>query len=204
MPKPDRISDILLNKIRIERRFLLMPYYTWWFEYNRLEIIEPLTGSIPHVHWSEWESFVRHASEDLLKEIDRHDKLAEELRRACEGLQRAIEVSSELRGLYQRVVTPEFLAELGTAESELFGARWPNSVFPYLAQLIVNQTPPDCSPLYTIRPLWIRVGTEFLRLRQHPAFAEKTQWCQKIVEGLLISIERLEATLTQKTEAELS
>ena len=196
MPVLDHISDILLNKIRIERRFLLMPYYTWWFEYCRLEIIEQLTGAIPRASWSEWEAFIHHASDDLLKTINQHDELVEELRDACAQLQERLEVSDELRECYHRFVTPDLLAELKTTESQLFGARWPDAVFPYLAQLIVNQTPSDCSPLYTIRPLWIHVGEEFLGLREHPRFADNIKRVDSAAATIVNVIDRLDHLLS--------
>ena len=201
MPQPDHISDILLNKIRIERRFLLMPYYTWWFEYGRLEIIEPLTGSIPRARWSDWESFVHHASDDLLKTISDHDEFVEELRGGCARLQERLEVSDGLQSCYHRLVTPDLLGRLNMTESELFGARWPESVIPYLAQLIVNRTPPHCSPLYTIRPLWMRVGGEFLELRKHPPFVDMVEECDIAATKTLQTIDRLDAMLSRTRKA---
>ena len=164
------VLDLLLEKVHTERRFLEMAYYTWWFEYHALEVFEPINGFIPRSMWSEWERFVSDGSPELIEAVEDHDVAVENLRLACSALQTQLESSDELRRLYERLFSPEVLAELDVNLKELFGARTTEHHLEYLAQLIVNGTPSDCSPLYTIRPLWIRYGDEFLALRDAEPF----------------------------------
>lgn len=165
-----------------------MPYYTWWFEYNALEIFEPLNGIAPQSMWSLWTAFLDRAPEELIAAIEEHDERVEELRQACAALQRGLEESGELKNLYERFTSDGVLAELQTDLKTLLGARFEGNHCSYLAQLIVNSTPADCSPLYTIRPLWMRYGAEFLALRETEAFRD-------LVRAQLTAAERLNGTI---------
>ena len=197
MPKRNRITDLLPTRLATEERFLGMPYFTWWFEYGRLELFEPLTGLIPSSRWGEWERLVHNLPEATLELIGGHDALVEELRDVCARLQEALENGPELQEIYHRRMTPEFLTGTGTTEAELFGARWPDALFPYLAQLIVNATPPDCSPLYTIRPFWLKFGEEFLALRRKEPYREIVERSGEIAGRLLENIRKLRAAFTE-------
>ncbi|MGE3800744.1 MAG: hypothetical protein AB7H80_06960, partial [Candidatus Kapaibacterium sp.] len=125
MPKRNRIVEFLLTKIRTEEHFLLMPYFTWWFEYNRMEIVEPLAEAIPKSRWGEWEELVNQLPEVVLEQIQKHDLIVEKWRENCARLQAMLEERGELSDIYSKYMTPELLTELQTSETALFGARWP-------------------------------------------------------------------------------
>ncbi|MEZ4783779.1 MAG: hypothetical protein R3F28_06855 [Candidatus Kapaibacterium sp.] len=201
MPKRNHIADFLLTKVRTEEHFLQIPYFTWWFEYNRMEIVEPLAEAIPTSRWGEWEELVNHLPEVVLEQIQKHDDSVEKLRENCARLQAMLEERGELPDLYSKYMTPELLAELQTSEAALFGARWPDYRFSYLAQLIVNQTPSDCSPLYAIRPFWLRYGVEFLNLRKAEPYQTVIQESNTIVQELMEVIQSLDRSLTESLES---
>lgn len=190
------LLGLLLEKVRLERRFLTIPYYTWWFEYNALEVFEPLNGFAPRKFWGEWTHFVENASDDLLELVQAHDAGIETLTAACKALQARLETSNELRQLYERYTSADVLAGLETTRQTLFGARPEEHHCSYLAQLIVNMTPPDCSPLYTIRPLWLLYGAEFLKLRESESFVGETSRLQQVATYLVGILNQLERRLT--------
>ncbi len=193
------IPDLLLDKLHTERRFLGMPYFTWWFEYGALEVFEPLTGIVPRSMWGEWERFVGDGSPELIAAIQEHDDAVQGLRDACAALQSRLESSAALHALYREVTRPEVLAALGTDLKTLFGARPPEHHVSYLAQLVVNGTPPDCSPLYTIRPLWLRFGEEFLALRGEEEFRPQVAALEKAAARLDAALGRLERLCSPAT-----
>lgn len=187
-----RVLALLCDKVHTERRFLGMPYFTWWFEYGALEVFESLNGFVPRALWADWERFVEDSPPEFIAAIEEHDRAVEGLRLACQSLQRCLESSRELRQLYERCTQPEVLAELETDVKTLFGARPPENHLSYLAQLIVNATPADCSPLYTIRPLWMRFGEEFLALREKEVFRRDVEDVNAAADLLGKALGRLE------------
>lgn len=193
------VLALLRDKLHTERRFLGMPYFTWWFEYGALEVFEPINGMVPRSRWSEWERFINAGSPELIAAIEEHDQAVEGLRLACAALQQSLESSEALRRLYQRLTAPDVLAELAIDLKTLFGARPPERYLPYLAQLIVNGTPPDCSPLYTIRPLWLRFGVEFLALRKNEEFRPQMALLNGAVNRLEDALGTLELLCTPAT-----
>lgn len=193
------VRDLLLDKLHTERRFLGMPYFTWWFEYGALEVFEPINGLVPRSRWNEWEQFIGEGSPELIDAIEEHDTAVEELCRACGALQKKLESSQTLRTLYKRVTAPEILEQLETDLRRLFGVRPPEHHCPYLAQLIVNGTPPDCSPLYTIRPLWLRFGGEFLALRKNDEFRPQVLHLKESATRLSAALTKLERLCTSAT-----
>ncbi len=190
------LLGLLLEKVRLERRFLTIPYYTWWFEYNALEVFESLNGFAPRKFWSEWTHFVENASDDLLELVQAHDAEIGNLTAACRALQARLETSEELQQLYERYTAADVLAGLEITTQALFGARPEEHHCSYLAQLIVNMTPLDCSPLYTIRPLWLQYGAEFLKLRESASFAGETSRLKQVAEHLFDILNQLERRLT--------
>ena len=197
MPKPKRIEELLLHRIGTEQHFLEIPYLTWWFEYARLEVIEPLTEGVPGARWKEWEQLVGELAESTLELIQQHDDEVEELRGNCIHLQAALEGGEELPKLYSEKANSSFLEELKVTEEKLFGARWPHAKIAYLAQLVINQTPPDCSPLYTIRPLWLRYGDDFLSLRKMEPYRGLVEKSEEIIQRLLKTIGELEVEFSR-------
>ncbi|MGE3800695.1 MAG: hypothetical protein AB7H80_06710, partial [Candidatus Kapaibacterium sp.] len=135
------------------------------------------------------------------EQIQKHDLIVEKLRENCARLQAMLEERGELSDIYSKYMTPELLTELQTSETALFGARWPDYRFSYLAQLIVNQTPSDCSPLYTIRPFWLRYGEEFLNLRKSDPYKSVVEESNLIVQEILEAIQSLDRAFTESLES---
>ena len=191
------IPELLLEQIQAEQRFLGIPYLTWWFEYDALEIFRSLNGLAPQALWTEWVEFIERAPNDLVELIQDHDQEIENLTTGCRALQGRLENSNELRDLYTLYTAPDILAELNVTIASLFGARSEEQHCSYLAQLIVNATPPDCSPLYTIRPLWLQYGQEFLDLRNASFCEAETHALLKVVERLSDLLKNLEERTQQ-------
>lgn len=189
------LIEYLMEKVRVQRRFLSLPYYTWWFEYDALELFQPLSGTIPRKLWTRWMNFVDRASSDTLAVFQAQEDGVEELAAACRALQARLEKSDELDRLFNEYTSPAVLADLGVTLEQLFGARTPEHYRSYLTQLIVNVTPPDCSPLYTIRPLWLLYGERFLELRKNPVCVEEVRRQETAGTNLALVLEQVENIL---------
>ena len=190
------LIEYLIERVRVQRRFLGLPYYTWWFEYDALELFQPFSATIPRKLWTRWSRFVETASTGMLQALQGQEDGVEELASACRSLQKKLEESAELEQVFRQYTSPDILAELGATLDQLFGARSPEHYLSYLAQLIVNVTPPDCSPLYTIRPLWLRYGDRFLRLRESSVFAAEIHQQETAGKNLLLALEQAETLLS--------
>lgn len=200
MRKHDKIVGTILQKLEAERRLLGMPYLTWWFEYHRLEMFQPIESTFPRWMWSDVEGFLTNGDAELMTAMNDYNDVVARLQKTCSDLQHRLERSHSLHELYTASRATDQFRSLGMSQEEIFGARWPDNVFAYLAQLIVNRTPVDCSPIYTIRPYWQIFGNRFLALRSTDEFRELSDHLDLVADETAAAIERLRTRLMESND----
>ena len=105
-------------------------------------------------------------------------------------MQDTIAESPELLALYQKVTTPEALAEVGTTIERLFSGSPQEQRLNLLAQFIVNHAG-ELPYFYIIVPLWNKHRQAFLTLLEHPSIRPVSEATNQAGAALWRSVDTL-------------
>ncbi len=197
----DTVINRLLRALRDEQERLQVENLTWRFQPAAFECVQPVRAFIDPEGSENLEQFLA-LYPDVKQAVEDHDKTVSLLLEECQQLHRAVEESTALHSLYQKVTSPSSLAELGADLRDIFGAYPPPHHLSVLAQYIVNKTG-DLPSYYSTAPLWNKYKEEFLAILDRSPVRDQHDKTGKTGNALLRSAHHLASEL-EKIRLELS
>jgi len=197
----DTVINPLLQGLRREQSLLKVRDWTWRFRRAELEFIRPVHGHLDPLAVENLEQLIMFHPE-IGERIEIHDRGQSELCAQCGQLQQIITKKSNLRSLYQRRTSQQFLSQLGVSLNRLFGAYHKSEHVKLLAEYVVNNTAP-LPDYYTLAPLWNGYKDEFLSVLEAPEVKEQSDRTTDAGEELLRATDLLVESL-KRTRSQLS
>lgn len=170
-----------------------MENLTWRFQPAAFEYVRPVRAFIDPEGSENLEQFLA-LYPDVKQAVEDHDNTISLLLEECQQLHRAVEESTALHSLYQKVASPESLAKLRVDLKDLFGAYPPSRHLSLLAQYIVNKTG-DLPSYYSTASLWNKYKEEFLAILDRSPIRDQHDKTGKTGHALLRSARHLASEL---------
>jgi hypothetical protein len=190
----------IIRMLENEQQLLDDEKLKWDDQWNRVKGISGIRDN-PDPTWrdrlEQFETFYP----DVRKAIDEHDRESATLHEQYQHLLKSTQDSPELRALYERVVSPESLAEMGTNLREIFNKE--DDVAGHLKAIAEHIISRDkrLSRSYTTRKLWEQYGSEFVDILKYPSLKGPAGEAEATAGRLLQIVNQLIGRLKEIREA---
>jgi hypothetical protein len=179
----DTVINPLINSLRAEGESLKIKDWTWRFRRGSLEMIKRIPEYLDASAVDNLDQLLGFYPAAKGK-IDSHDKALENLCETCRSLHATIISKSDIASLYERVTSPQSLAQIGTEFNNLFASRDKSDHISLLAEYVVNNTG-ELPYYYTVSPLWNLHWREFLEILESPSIVAEARKTMKAGQRLL-------------------
>ncbi len=193
----------IIRTLEAEEKLLDKQRLRWEEQWNKVEGIGAIRDCLDPGWLDRLEQFERFYP-DVRKLIDEHDREATTLQEQYRHLFQSIQGSPEVRKVYERAVSPESLAEMGTKMSDIFITEDVNQHLKYLGVHTINQAK-RLSSDYKTQKLWEHYGCEFIDVLSNPPLKElagKTEVTAgrllQVAKQLISQLKEIRETLSLK------
>lgn len=166
----ESVITLVIRTLEGEEKLLDERRLRWEEQWDKVDGVKGIHDSLDPGWLDRLEQFERFYP-DASKLIEEHDREATRLQEQYQHLFQSIRDSSEMREVYERAISPESLAEMGTKMSDIFISEDVHQHLKYLAEHTINrirQLPSN----YTTQKLWEHYGSEFLAVLNVPPLKE--------------------------------
>lgn len=188
----------VIRTLESEQQLLDERRLKWEEKWDKVKGVCGIRDSLNHGWLDRLEQFERY-SPGIRELIDEHDMEVATLQEQYRHLYQAIRDSPEVHAVYERAVSPEALAQLGTKMSDIFITEDVDHHLKYLAAHTINRVERLLSE-YTTRKLWERYGSEFVDVLSNPPLKEFVAEADATAGRLLQAVKQLISRLREIRE----